>query len=153
LKPDDLLYQTFFGVKSENKYKNKNKPNDTPSEIAFEKLFSAIFAHLSPMHQIRKIYSDGIERDAEVKIRKNRFQTVKFLLKWNDDEGMLTCIYNLSAFKFSIKLLRNKIKKELECKVFIDVDRRAVCSSSKRNFVISVQGNKICQVSKILKSN
>ena len=150
MKLDDLIYQTFFSINSE--YKNKNKPNDTPSEITFEKLFSAIFTKLSPFHQIRKIYSDGIGRDAVVKIQKNRFQTVKFLLKWNGDKGMLTCIYNLSAFKLSIKLLRNKIKKKLECKVFIDVDRRAVCSSSKKNLVLSVQGNKICQVSIILKS-
>jgi translation initiation factor 1 (eIF-1/SUI1) len=153
LKPDDLLYETFFRVKSEKKSKMKNKQSDIPSEITFEKLFSAIFTKLSPMHQIKTVYSDGIERDAEVKIRNNRFQTVKFLLEWNNDTGMLTCIYNLSAFDLDIKLFKNRIAKELDCSVSIDLDKTAVCSNSEQNFVICVQGNKICQVSKILKSN
>ena len=136
LKPDDLLNKIFL----------KNKPSES---LKFDELFSIIFAKLSPMHQIKKAYSDNKERDTGVLTRKGRFQPVEFKLESRGGNKKVTCIYYLSAFDLDSMAIQSKIKKELGCSVSIN---EANASATSDNYVVCVQGNQIYPVSEILKS-
>jgi translation initiation factor 1 (eIF-1/SUI1) len=115
-----------------------------------------MFANLSPMHQIKKIFTDKKE---VVYLRKGRFQPVDFKMENRGGNKKVTSIYNLPAFDLDSAALQARIKNKLGCSVTIveqmtgaSSSTAGAASSSAQNYIICVQGNQIYPVSDILKS-
>lgn len=147
VKLDELLNKAFF---SKNRFIDENNP----PRHTFDELFAVIFSKMGPMHQIKAVYAGS--RDAppglEPTIRKGKFQPVEFKLESRAGNKKLTNVYNLAAFEIDSTTLQTRIRKELGCSVSVIVPETAGSAASD-DFVISVQGNQIFQVSELLKSN
>lgn len=102
------------------------------------------------MHQIKKIFSDKVERQQEPVIKKGKFHPIEFKLESRGGNKKVTSVYNLSEFDIDSNYLQSFLRKEIGCSVSISEALGAASSSNE--FVLSVQGNQIFHVSEILKS-
>lgn len=125
----------------------KNKQIDT---IKFDELFALVFSRMGQMHQIKKIYSDKIEREQEVLIKKGKFHPIEFKLESRGGNKKVTNVYNLSEFDLDSNYLQSILRKEIGCSVSVSEPLGAAQNSNE--FILSVQGNQIYHVSEILKS-
>lgn len=137
MRPNELLHKTFV----------KNKQLD---KVKFEELFTIIFSKMGQMHQIKRVYADKKERDTEILLKKGKFQPIEFKLESRGGNKKVTNIYNLSAFELDPNALQSILKNKIGCSVTINEPSAA--SSVANDFVVSVQGNQIFQVSELLKS-
>lgn len=137
MSPNEILTKVF-GL--------KNRADSLP----FEELFQIIFSKMTPMHQIKRLYADKIDRNIPALLRKGKFTPVEFKLESRGGNKKVTNIHNLATFELDPTLIQSKIKKELGCSV--SIDEQSGASASSGEFVIIVQGNQIYPVSEILKS-
>ena len=82
VKLDDLILTKLF---FKGKYLDR---------VTFEELFGIIFSKLSPMHQIKKVFSDSSAQNLSIK--KGKFQPVEFKL------GIFTLKQMFCLFFFSL---------------------------------------------------
>ena len=118
--------------------------------MRFDELFGIIFSKMGQMHQIKKIYSDKVERDQNFVIKKGKFQPIEFKLENRGGNKKVTNIYNLSEFDLDPNNLQSILRKEIGCSV--SVNEPVGASQSSNEFVLSIQGNQIHHASEILKS-
>lgn len=118
--------------------------------MRFDELFGIIFSKMGQMHQIKKVYSDKVERDQNLVIKKGKFQPIEFKLENRGGNKKVTNIYNLSEFDLDPNNLQSILRKEIGCSVSVNEPLGA--SQSLNEFVLSIQGNQIHQASEILKS-
>ncbi len=121
----------------------KNKPTE---KLSFEEFFTIAFGTLSPMHQIKKTFSDKRETTNTL---KGKFQPVEFKMENRGGNKKVTCVYNLSTFDLDLDTLQSRIRNKLGCSVTVVEQAGA---SADQNYIICVQGNQIYPVSDILKS-
>ncbi len=118
--------------------------------ISFESLFSELFDKLSPMHCIIYKYSDNKEREPPV-LKKGKFKPVEFKLEARGGNKKLTVIHHLDEFSIDPKELVQKIRTKVGCSASID-NSPSGASNVSDEYTITVQGNQISQVSRLLKS-
>ena len=119
--------------------------------ISFENLFNELFDKLSPMHTIVYKYSDNKEREPPV-LKKGKFKPIEFKLESRGGNKKLTVIHHLSEFSIDPKELQKQIRTKVGCSASIDYLASAASNVSDE-FTITVQGNQINQVIRLLKSN
>ena len=118
--------------------------------LTFEDLFNELFSRLSPMHLIIRKYSDNKEREPPV-VKKGKFKPVEFKLESRGGNKKLTVISHLHELLIDAKELQKKIRIEVGCSASVDYST-SVASNIAEEFTITVQGNQINQVSRLLKS-
>jgi translation initiation factor 1 (eIF-1/SUI1) len=121
--------------------------------MTFDAMFTAIFSKMNHMHQIKRVYSDQKDRDAEaaaLRIYKGKFQPVEFKLEQRGGNKKVTHIYHLSPFDLDPNVLQAKLKKDIGCSVTVNEGSAA---SASKDYSLTVQGNQIYPISELLKSN
>jgi translation initiation factor 1 (eIF-1/SUI1) len=120
--------------------------------LTFEGLFSEIFDKLSPMHSIVHKYSDNKEREPPI-LRKGKFKPIEFKLESRGGNKKLTVIYHLNEFSIDPKEIQKEIRTKLGCSANFEFLNNSAASNISEEFTITVQGNQVNQVVRLLKSN
>jgi translation initiation factor 1 (eIF-1/SUI1) len=121
--------------------------------MTFDAMFTALFAKMNHMHQIKRVYADKKDRDAEAaahRIYKGKFQPVEFRLEQRGGNKKVTHIHNLSPFDLDPSVLQTKLKRDIGCSVTIN--EGAAAASASKDYFLTVQGNQIYPISELLKS-
>lgn len=119
--------------------------------MPFEEIFSELFMKLSPMHCIVHKYSDNKEREPPI-LKKGKFKPIEFKLESRGGNKKLTVIHNMDEFSLDPKELQHKIRIQIGCSVSLDFVTSGASNVSNEEYTITVQGNQISQVSRLLKS-
>jgi translation initiation factor 1 (eIF-1/SUI1) len=121
--------------------------------MTFDAMFTALFAKMGHMHQIKRVYADKKDRDAAAaarRIYKGKFQLVEFKLEQRGGNKKVTHIYNLGPFELDPNVLQSKLKKDIGCSVTVNEPQAG--GGGANDYFLTVQGNQIYLISELLKS-
>ena len=129
----------------------KKSYSNSDTFLTFEGLFSETFDKLSPMHSIIHKYSDNKEREPPV-LRKGKFRPIEFKIESRGGNKKLSVIYNLNEFSIEPKEILKEIRTKLGCSASFEFLKYSAASNISEEFTITVQGNQINQIVRLLKS-